>query len=151
MTDVERRRTENLPAARPTPPLPSGYVRLNDLDRLPIVTRHDVRIDQRRESRHILAIRDKQPPVSRRGRPSEHTCSRWRLTPVSIHASRCRQPPPDENSIPPATWPPRSTGASQSPRLSTPRSTPLAAPIRDQPEVAAAGPSLLTGHLHAAI
>jgi hypothetical protein len=33
----------------------------------------------------------------------------------SIHSSTCRQPPPDENSTPPGTWPPCSNGASQSP------------------------------------
>jgi hypothetical protein len=60
MSNVERRRTENLPAARPTPPLPSAYVTMNDLERLPIMTRHDLRIDQRNESRHILAIRNLQ-------------------------------------------------------------------------------------------
>ena len=58
-------------------------------------------------------------PASRPGRHSGHTCSRWRPRPVSIHSSTCRQPPPDENSIPPATWPPYSTGASQSPQLPT--------------------------------
>jgi stage III sporulation protein SpoIIIAA len=57
--------------------------------------------------------------ASRRGRPSEHTCSRWRLRPGSTHSSTCRQPPPEWNSIPPATWPPCSTGASQSPHLPT--------------------------------
>ena len=58
-------------------------------------------------------------PASRRGRLSEHTCSLWRLRPVSTHSSTCRQPPPDENSTPPATRPPCSTGASQSPHLPT--------------------------------
>jgi conjugative relaxase-like TrwC/TraI family protein len=57
--------------------------------------------------------------ASRRGRPSEHTCSRWRLTPGSTHSSTCRQPPQDETFRPPGTWPPCSTGASQSPRLPT--------------------------------
>jgi hypothetical protein len=31
-------------------------------------------------------------------------------------SSTCTQPPPDENSIPPATWPPYSTGASPNPQ-----------------------------------
>jgi hypothetical protein len=60
MTNSERRRAENLPAARPTPPLPSGYLRVNEPDRLPIMTRHDVHIDQRNQSRHILVIRNLQ-------------------------------------------------------------------------------------------
>ena len=45
--------------------------------------------------------------------------SRWRLRPASTHSSTCRQPPPDENSTPPETWPPCWTGASQSPHLLT--------------------------------
>jgi hypothetical protein len=60
MTNMERRRAENLPAARPTPPLPSGFVRPNDLDRPPVMTRFDARLDRERESRHILAIRNLQ-------------------------------------------------------------------------------------------
>jgi hypothetical protein len=60
MTNFERRHAENLPATRPTPPLPSSYARPNDLDRPPVMSRYDVRIDQRHQSRHILAIRDKQ-------------------------------------------------------------------------------------------
>ena len=58
-------------------------------------------------------------PTSRRGRPSEHTSSRWRLRPVSTHSSTCTQPPPDENSTPQETWPPYWTGASQSPHPPT--------------------------------
>ena len=38
---------------------------------------------------------------------------------VSTHSSTCRQPPPDETFTPPATWPPCSTGDSQSPHLPT--------------------------------
>ena len=60
MSNFEHRRTENLPAARPTPPLPSGYLRPNDLDRLPAMTRYHARLDRERESRHILAIRELQ-------------------------------------------------------------------------------------------
>jgi hypothetical protein len=60
MSNFEDRRTENLPAARPTPPLPSGYLRPHDLDRLPAMTRHDARVDQQRESWHILAMRNMQ-------------------------------------------------------------------------------------------
>ena len=58
-------------------------------------------------------------PANRPGRPSEHTCSLWRLRPVSTHSSTCRQPPPDANSTPRQTWPPYWTGASQSPHLPT--------------------------------
>ena len=32
-------------AARPTPQLPSGYLRSDDLEGLPVVSRHDARID----------------------------------------------------------------------------------------------------------
>jgi hypothetical protein len=58
-------------------------------------------------------------PASRRGRPEEHTCSFWRLKPVSTPSSTCRQPPPDENSMPRETWPPCLTGGSQSPHPPT--------------------------------
>ena len=54
-------------------------------------------------------------PANHRGPPSEHTCSRWRRTPGSTHSCTCRQPPTDETSRPRVTWPPSSTGASQSP------------------------------------
>ena len=59
-------------------------------------------------------------PASRPGRRSEHTCSLWRLRPVSTHSSTCRQRPPDENSTPRQTWPPYWTGASQSPQPTDP-------------------------------
>ena len=58
-------------------------------------------------------------PASRPGRRSEHTCSLWRLRPVSTHSSTCRQRPPDANYTPPETWPPCWTGASQSPHPPT--------------------------------
>src|SRR5215218_7950738 len=68
-------------------------------------------------------------PTSRRGRPSEHTCSAWRRTPVSTRSSTCGQPPPDETSALPATWPPSSTGASQRSHLVAD----LAAEVQDHP------------------
>src|SRR5215213_6090811 len=43
--------------------------------------------------------------ASRRGRPSEHSCSRWRLRPVSIRSSTCTRPPPDATLRPRQTWP----------------------------------------------
>jgi hypothetical protein len=60
MTNIEHRRAENLPAVRPTPPLPNANWRADDLDWLPIMTRRDARIDQHRKSRHVLTIRDLQ-------------------------------------------------------------------------------------------
>ena len=54
-------------------------------------------------------------PASRRGRPSEHTCSRWRLKPVSTHSSTSMKPHWGGISARPKTWPLYSTGASQSP------------------------------------
>jgi hypothetical protein len=60
MTNLERRRGERLPAARPTPQLPSAYLREDDLERVPVLTRHDIRVDRRNESHHILAIRQLQ-------------------------------------------------------------------------------------------
>jgi hypothetical protein len=58
MSNIEDHRAENLPVARPTLPLPSGYLRSNDLNRLPVMNRHDVRFDKDRESRHILTLRE---------------------------------------------------------------------------------------------
>ena len=46
-------------------------------------------------------------PASRPGRPSEHTCSRWRLKPVSTHSSTYREPRDSGASAyrsPPATY-----------------------------------------------
>jgi hypothetical protein len=43
----------------------------------------------------------------------------WRLKASSTPSCTCRQPPPDETSARPATWPPSSTGASQRSRLPT--------------------------------
>ena len=55
-----RRRTEYLPAARPTPPLPTSYLRSDDLDRVPVLSRRDVHVDRRNAARHVLAVRDLQ-------------------------------------------------------------------------------------------
>jgi hypothetical protein len=60
MTNLERRRGERLPAARPTPQLPSAYLRADDLERVPVLTWRDIRIDRRNESRHILELRELQ-------------------------------------------------------------------------------------------
>ncbi len=61
MSSIERRRrAETLPAALPTPPLPTDYLRTADLDRVPALTRHDVRVDRRAEARHILTVREVQ-------------------------------------------------------------------------------------------
>ena len=61
------------------------------------------------------------PELTSAGRRCGHICSLWRLRPGGIHSSTCTQRPSDENSIPPVTWPPCSTGASQSPQLLTQR------------------------------
>jgi len=53
--------------------------------------------------------------ASRRGRPSEHTCSRWRLKPVSTHSSTSTKPRSGGISARLKTGPPYSTGASQNP------------------------------------
>jgi hypothetical protein len=53
--------------------------------------------------------------VSRRGRPSEHICSRWELKPVSTHSSTSMKPHWSGISARPKTWPLYSTGGSQSP------------------------------------
>ena len=58
-------------------------------------------------------------PANRRGRPSEHACSLWRRRPVTTHSSTCTQPPPVANSTRQETWPPCSTGASQTPQPPT--------------------------------
>jgi AAA domain len=50
-----------------------------------------------------------------RGRRSEHISSGWRLKLVSTRSSTGRQPPLAASSTPRQTWPPYSTGASQSP------------------------------------
>ena len=50
---------------------------------------------------------------------AQSTPARFGGRAVSTHSSTCRQPPSDENPIPPATWPPYSTGASQSLHLPT--------------------------------
>jgi hypothetical protein len=55
-------------------------------------------------------------PANRPGRRSEHTCSLWQRRPVSTHSSNCTQRPPVANYTPLATWPPCSTGASQTPQ-----------------------------------
>jgi AAA domain len=55
-------------------------------------------------------------PANRPGRRSEHTCSLWRRRPVSTHYTNCTQRPPVANYTRPATWPPCSTGASQTPQ-----------------------------------
>jgi hypothetical protein len=53
------------------------------------------------------------------GRRCGHTYSRWPPKPSSTHSATCWQPPADATSEPPATWPPSSTGASQSSHLPT--------------------------------
>ena len=53
--------------------------------------------------------------ASRRGQPSEHTCSRWRLKPVSTHSSTSMKPHWGGISARRKTWPLCSTGASRSP------------------------------------
>lgn len=61
MSNIEpRRRTEYLPAARPTPPLPTSYLRSDDLERIPVLSRHDVHVDRRNAARHVLAVRELQ-------------------------------------------------------------------------------------------
>jgi len=60
MSNQEARRAANLPMARPTPQLPSAYLRTDGLERVPVLTGHDVRVDRRNESRHILFLRELQ-------------------------------------------------------------------------------------------
>lgn len=61
MSNIEpRRRTEYLPAARPTPPLPNSYLRSDDLERIPVLSRRDVHVDRRNAARHVLAVREMQ-------------------------------------------------------------------------------------------
>jgi hypothetical protein len=61
MSDIERqRRPEPLPATHITPPLPTADQRTYDWDQTPSLTRHDRRLDQRAESRHILTVRGVQ-------------------------------------------------------------------------------------------
>ena len=57
--------------------------------------------------------------TNRPGRPCGPNCSPSPPKPVSTHSATCWQPPPVATSALPATWPPSSTGASQSSRLST--------------------------------
>jgi hypothetical protein len=58
MSNIERRRADNLPVVRPTPPLPSTYI--DGLGPVPIFTRRDARADRCSESHHLLAIRQLQ-------------------------------------------------------------------------------------------
>jgi hypothetical protein len=61
MSNIERRRrAAGLPAAQPTPLMPTSYLRADDLEWHPALTRHDVRADRRNEARHILAVRQIQ-------------------------------------------------------------------------------------------
>jgi hypothetical protein len=55
-----RRRTEYLPAARPTPPLPTSFLRSDDLERIPVLSRRDMHVDRRNAARHVIAVRDLQ-------------------------------------------------------------------------------------------
>jgi uncharacterized protein YecT (DUF1311 family) len=81
-------------------------------------------------------------PTNRHGRRSEHTCSLWRLKPVSTHSSTCTQRRPDANSRPPATLPPYWTGASQSPHLPTQGRCPGFPPYRQRFKIITFGASI---------
>jgi hypothetical protein len=58
-------------------------------------------------------------PPNPPGQRCEPSCSASRPKLVSTHSGKCWQPPADETSGPQATWPPYSTGGSQSSRLPT--------------------------------
>jgi hypothetical protein len=58
-------------------------------------------------------------PPNPPGQRCEPSCSASRPKPESTHSGKCWQPPADETSGPQATWPPSSTGASQSSRPPT--------------------------------
>ena len=60
MSTIERRRTDNLPVVRPTPPLPRTDRYTDGLASVPVFTRRDARIDRCNESHHLLAIRELQ-------------------------------------------------------------------------------------------
>ena len=60
MSNLERRRADNLPVARPTPPLPSTDRYSDGFASVPVFTRRDARTDRCNESHHLLAIRQLQ-------------------------------------------------------------------------------------------